>query len=85
MSSTKELSDKALVEAIAKVAKEPHDGWADLIVHQAQIVRATRLVSRHNGLDTMLRLRAMCETRMGMEDWKLRTRSVEIRVQWEKA
>lgn len=84
LDTSEELSEKALAEALKRVVDEPHDGWADLVVHQANIVRAARLVSRHNGHDPKLRLRAMCESRMGMEDWKLKTRSVEVRVQWEK-
>lgn len=84
LDTSEELSEKALAEALRRVEGEPHDGWADLIVHQANIVRAARLVTRHNGHDPMLRLRAMCETRMGREDWRLKTRSVEVRVQWEK-
>lgn len=67
-----------------RVEGEPNDGWADLIVHQAQLRRALKLVNEHNLTKPSIQIRALCETRMGYDDWKLRTRSTEVRVIWEK-
>ena len=78
------LSERAIAEAMKYIEAEPHTGWADLVVHQSQILGATRLVSRHNGKDPDIRLRAMCETRMGHQDWRLQSRSVEVRVWMNK-
>lgn len=78
------LGEKALGEAMAYVEKEPHGGWADLVVHQSQILLATRLVTKHNGHDPQVRLRAMCETRFGHNDWRVQTRSIEVRVWMDK-
>jgi hypothetical protein len=85
MDTSEPLTEKALAEAMLRIEKEPHGGWADLIVHQAQVVAAVRLVGRHNGKDPQIRLRTQTDTKLGVDDWKVCTRSIEVRVQFEKA
>lgn len=63
------------------VEREPSDGWADLVVHTSQLRPAMRLAAAHNKAEPKLQLRVLCETRLGMHDWKLKTRTVEVRSQ----
>jgi hypothetical protein len=85
LATSSRLTEKALEAAFERVAGDRHDGWADLIVHQSQLRVALRLANAHNLKKPAIRLRVLAETRMGQDDWKLRTASVEVRVQWERA
>lgn len=75
-----DLSEKALREALVRLQDEaPAEKWADLVVHQSQILLATRLVSKNNA-GNGIKLRALCESRIQRDDWRVATPGVEIRV-----
>lgn len=76
MPEATDLSDKSLALALARVAGEPHDGWADLVVHPSRLGVAMKLANSH--ATGQIKVRVLAESRMGHGDWMLRTRSAEV-------
>lgn len=79
---TADLSPTALEVAIALSKPYPHEGWADLVVHQSEIVPAMRVARLHNAKDPELRVRVITDTTLGHADWKLKTRGVLVVSIW---
>jgi hypothetical protein len=85
LTTSEPLSDKALAEAVKRVGESIHDGYADLTVHQAQLRKALKLAGEHNEKSRGMRIRVLTDTRLGHDDWRLRTVTAEVRVQRELA
>lgn len=86
LDTTSDLTEKALAEALKRAIEEPNDGWADLVVYPSRLKEAVKLAAAHNATKPVpaMRVRVSTQQRMGMDDWKLKTKAIEIRVQWEK-
>lgn len=81
-----ELNAKALAEALKRALMEPHDGWAELVVYPSRLREAVKLSVAHNETKPALKVRTTTQQReLGIDDWLLRTKGVEIRVIREKA
>lgn len=76
-----DLSAGSLDVAVDLARVAPHDGWGDLVVHSANMRPAMKLASGHNAKNPLLKLRVLTDCTLGLEDWKLQTRTVEIRSQ----
>lgn len=76
-----ELSQGAIAQALALTA--PEETWADLIVHASKLKPAMQLVDKHNRNAPACRLRILSNTRLGHEDWQLRTKTVEVKSEWK--
>jgi hypothetical protein len=85
LTTSEPLSDKSLAEAVKRVGECIHDGYADLTVHQMQLRKALRLAVEHNQKSCGMRIRVMTDTKLGHDDWRLRTVTAEVRVQREAA
>lgn len=77
-----ELSALAVKVCMPALAQSPHDGWADLIVHQSAIAKAIRVAAEHNASKPSIQVRVLTDTKLGRSDWKLQTRSAEIANLW---
>lgn len=75
---TADLSPTALEVAITFARRYPHDGWADLVVHQSALSTAMRVARVYNGADPDLRVRIITDTTLGGLDWKVKTRGVIV-------
>jgi hypothetical protein len=54
-------------------------------VHQAQLRKALKLAGEHNEKSRGMRIRVLTDTKLGHDDWRLRTVTAEVRVQREAA
>lgn len=79
---TADLSPTALEVAITLAKRYPHDGWADLVVHQSALSPAMRVARVYNGSDPDLRVRIITDTTLGKSDWKVKTRGVIVVSLW---
>lgn len=79
------LCAMAVDAVIPRLLMEPHDGWADLTVHQSQLRPAMKLAREHNARKPRMQLSVQCIKAIGMDEWWLSTKAVQVRVQWEKA
>jgi hypothetical protein len=77
-----DLGEVPLAQALALAVLYPHDGWADLVVHQAEIVKAMRVARLHNAASPKLMVRVTTDTTLGRSDWKVKTRSVIVASIW---
>jgi hypothetical protein len=77
-----DLAEASLKWAAELAAKEHHDGWADLIVHQGALKDALRLAALHNATLPEIQLRVLTDTTLGRSDWKLKTRSAVVASLW---
>jgi len=85
LDTASELNAKALAEAVKRALEYSHDGWAELVVYPSRLREAVKLAVAHNDTKHPLKIRTTTQQRMlGMDDWRLRTKGVEIHVKWEK-
>lgn len=70
------LSSDALKLALARLLGEPHDGWADLVVHPSQLRPAMRLAGQHAA--GQMKVRALTDTTLAHEAWVLRSATAEV-------
>lgn len=76
MPEAADLSPDSLAMALARIAGEPNDGWANLVVHPSQLREAIKYAQAHSLGE--IKVRAMSESRMGHQDWMLRSTTAEI-------
>lgn len=76
MPEAAELGVDSLAMALARIAGEPNDGWADLVVHPSRLGVAMKLARAHGTGE--MKVRTLAESRMGHQDWMLRSATAEI-------
>lgn len=76
MAEASVLARESLAMALARLAAEPHDGWADLLVHPSRI-RAAQVLAREHATGAV-KVRILADTRMGIEGWELRSATAKV-------
>lgn len=78
LATASDLAEVSLKAAIEVALKHPHDGWADLVVHQSELRTAMRAAATVNQNYPALRVRVLTDTTLAHDDWRLVTRSVSV-------
>lgn len=77
-----DLSAVPLASAISLASVYPNDGWADLVVHQAELRHALRVANDYNAKNPHIQVRVITDTTLGREDWKVKTSGVIVTNLW---
>lgn len=71
-----DLSEASLTYALEILQA---DGWADIVVHQSEIRRASKVAAAHNAKKPKVQVRVLTDTTLAMQDWRLRSATAEVR------
>jgi hypothetical protein len=74
-----ELNLVSLASGIEILRKRPHESWADLTVHPSQLRTAMGIARDHNEAKPVVQVRVGCDSRVQMQAWVLRSKTVEVR------
>lgn len=73
-----DFSEASLAFAL-KILQADHEGWADVLVHQAELRRALKVANAHNLTKPKVKIRVLTDATLGMHDWRLRSSTAEVR------
>lgn len=73
-----DLSEESLSFAL-EILQAERDGWADIVVHQSELRRASKVASLHNAKKPAVFVHVRTDTTLGLHDWRLRSSVAEVR------
>lgn len=73
-----DLSEESLSFAL-EILQAERDGWADIVVHQSELRRASKVASAHNAKKPAVFVHVRTDTTLGLNDWRLRSSVAEVR------